>query len=84
VTENHTVTVTYTGYLVDGSTFETGTITRPLSALIAGWTLGVPGMKVGGKRRLVIGSNYGYGSNANGDIPPRSTLIFDVEVTAVQ
>jgi peptidylprolyl isomerase len=80
------ISVTYAGYLVDGTSFDSGTLTdEPLNGgIIAGWQIGIPGMKVGGKRKLVIGSNYGYGSQDKGAIPPRSTLVFDIELKGVK
>lgn len=79
-----TVTIAYTGYLVDGTSFDNSAdYTSALTQLIAGWQIGVPGMKIGGTRRLVIGSNYGYGSQDKGTIPPRSTLVFDIQLKAL-
>jgi FKBP-type peptidyl-prolyl cis-trans isomerase FkpA len=83
------ITVTYAGYLVNGTSFDSGTLTdQQLTggaiSFIAGWQLGIPGMKVGGKRKLVIGSNYGYASQAQPGIPARSTLVFDIDLKAVK
>ena len=92
-----TITVNYTGWLYDasrtdqkGTQFDTttgrGSYTFLLGAgrVIAGWDQGVPGMKVGGVRRLVIPPSLAYGSNPNGPIPGNSTLVFEVELLGVQ
>lgn len=86
------VTVNYVGALTDGKVFDasanngTQGFTFPLGAkkVIQGWDEGVAGMKVGGKRHLVIPASLGYGSEANGPIPANSTLIFDVELLNVK
>ena len=84
-----TVTVNYTGTLENGEQFDTS-IGRapfpfPLGAgrVIKGWDEGVAGMKVGGKRKLVIPPELGYGSRNMGPIPANSTLIFEVELLKV-
>ena len=85
-----TITAHYTGALVaDGTIFQSShdfgePITFPLSRVIAGWTEGVPGMKVGGTRRLIIPSEKAYGSvRAAANIPPNSDLVFDIELVAI-
>ena len=86
--KGHHVEVHYTGWLTDGTTFDSS-VTRgqPFrfelgrGRVIAGWDQGVAGMKVGGKRKLTIPSELGYGARgAAGVIPPNATLIFEVEL----
>ena len=82
------VTVHYTGTLTNGKKFDSSwddrkPLTRPLDELIKGWQEGIPGMKVGGKRKLVIPPELGYGNEAAGQIPPNSVLIFEVELMDV-
>lgn len=84
-----TITVYYTGKLTNGTTFDSNVgkqpMTTPLTQLIKGWQEGITGMKVGGKRRLIIPSDMGYGPNGMPPtIPPNATLIFDVELLKVQ
>jgi FKBP-type peptidyl-prolyl cis-trans isomerase len=84
------IRVTYSGWLTNGSRFDSNVGGAPFSftlgaqQVIAGWDQGVLGMKVGGKRRLVIGSALGYGNQGQGPIPANSTLVFDVELLGVQ
>jgi FKBP-type peptidyl-prolyl cis-trans isomerase FkpA len=86
------VTVSYTGWLYDtsktdgkGTQFDTSSnYTTLLSQVIAGWQRGVPGMRVGGSRRLIIPPELAYGSSGSGPIPPNATLIFDIGLLAVQ
>ena len=83
-----TVSVHYTGWLESGKKFDSSVdrgqpFSFPLGAgrVIKGWDEGVQGMKVGGKRKLIIPSNLGYGARgAGGVIPPNATLIFEVEL----
>ena len=83
------VQVRYKGWLLNGSMFdssEEGTYEFPVGydRVIAGWDEGVAGMKVGGKRRLIIPSRLGYGAQGKGRaVPPNSTLIFDVELVKI-
>ncbi|SHL68243.1 FKBP-type peptidyl-prolyl cis-trans isomerase [Roseibium suaedae] len=87
-----TVTVHYTGWLMDGTKFDSSVdrgdpFSFPLGAgrVIRGWDEGVAGMKVGGKRQLVIPPQMGYGSRgAGGVIPPNATLKFEVELLGVK
>lgn len=92
------VDVHYTGWIYDptkknkrGAKFDSSqdagqSFTFQLGArqVIHGWDLGVKGMKVGGKRTLIIPGYLAYGSKGSNSIPPNSTLIFDVELLAVK
>lgn len=89
-----TITAHYTGaYAVNGEIFEsskdTGNpATFPLSGVIQGWQTGVPGMKVGGTRRLVIPGDQAYGAAPAGYVPgstgrPMGTLVFDIELVKI-
>jgi FKBP-type peptidyl-prolyl cis-trans isomerase len=83
------VEVHYKGSLINGKVFDSSydrgqSISFPLNRVIAGWTEGLQLMKVGAKYELVIPSNLGYGVNGAGrSIPPRATLIFEVELLKV-
>ena len=84
------VSVHYTGWLVDGTKFDSSVDRKqPFQfslggGVIAGWLEGVAGMKVGGKRKLVIPANLGYGDRGAGAvIPPKAVLVFDVELLSI-
>ncbi len=86
-----TITAHYTGALCkDGTIFQSShdfgePISFGLDQVIKGWTEGVPGMKVGGTRRLIIPSAMAYGSvRAAANIPPNSDLVFDIELVAIK
>jgi FKBP-type peptidyl-prolyl cis-trans isomerase len=86
-----TLNVTYTGWLVDGTQFDSNVgkaaFSFPLGvqAVIGGWDLGLAGMHVGGTRLLVIGSNLAYGSSGSPPvIPGNATLVFKVQLLSVQ
>lgn len=86
-----TITAHYTGALAaEGTIFQSShdfgeAVTFGLDQVIAGWTKGVPGMKVGGVRRLVVPSVMAYGSRrAAANIPPNSDLVFDIELIAIK
>jgi FKBP-type peptidyl-prolyl cis-trans isomerase FkpA len=88
------VTVAYTGWLHDsskpdakGTQFDSNTISFRLGTgqVIRGWDQGVPGMRVGGQRRLVIPPDLAYGNSSPGaGIPPNATLVFDITLNNVQ
>lgn len=85
------VTVNYTGWLTNNIKFDSSldegrtpfTFTLGTGAVIPGWDEGVEGMRVGGKRQLLIPAELGYGETGGGTIPPGATLIFDVELLEV-
>jgi FKBP-type peptidyl-prolyl cis-trans isomerase len=86
-----TVNVHYTGWLVNGTKFDSSVGRGPFSfklgagQVIRGWDEGVAGMKIGGKRKLTIPPDLGYGARgAGGVIPANATLIFDVELLGVK
>jgi FKBP-type peptidyl-prolyl cis-trans isomerase FkpA len=84
-TINSTVTVTYKGYLTNGSVFDQeGPVSFTLNNVIQGWQEGIPLMQAGGKATLLIPSSLGYGTQANGSIPANSVLIFDVTLNSFQ
>ncbi len=86
------VVVHYDGTLTDGSKFDSSVDRgRPFNFelgknhVIKGWEQGVPGMRVGGRRRLTIPPDLGYGAKgARSKIPPNSTLIFEIELLEVK
>lgn len=92
-----TVTVHYTGWLYSetapdhhGTQFDSSYSKDPIyfplgiGYVIAGWDLGIAGMKVGGKRTLIIPSSMAYGRTGYGAIPPNTPLVFDVELLKVE
>lgn len=80
-----TVTLTYTGWLVNGEVFDSGTLSITLGNpnFITGFTEGVTGMRVGGTRTIVIPANLAYGSSGADAIPDNAVLVFELVVTAL-
>ena len=73
-----TISMTYTGTLLNGTKFDSGTISYPLSQLIVGWQVAVPLIGKGGHIKVVIPSSLAYGSQSVGSIPANSPLFFDI------
>jgi len=91
VKKGDTVQINYVGTLTNGKKFDAssdhgGPFTTQIGVgqVIKGWDEGVIGMKIGGKRKLVIPPSLAYGNQAAGSIPPNSTLIFQVELVGIQ
>jgi FKBP-type peptidyl-prolyl cis-trans isomerase FkpA len=85
-TASSTVDVTYEGKLRSGVVFDhsVNPISFALKDVIAGWTIGLPLVKTGGKILLIIPSHLGYGPRDSGPIPENSVLVFDIDVLKVQ
>jgi FKBP-type peptidyl-prolyl cis-trans isomerase len=86
-----TVTVNYTGWLADGTKFDSSidrnqTFDFPIGGgkVIPGWDEGVVGMKVNGTRLLVIPPSLAYGASGSGPIPPNATITFEVQLVAIK
>ena len=87
VSVHYTGAVAATGAIFQSSKdFGTNPVTFPLSGVIKGWTDGIPGMKIGGTRRLVIPAAEAYGANPppGSNIPANADLVFDVELVAIK
>lgn len=90
-TVGQTVVVQYTGWLTDTTQFDSSldrdepfSFQLGMGGVIPGWDEGVAGMKVGGKRQLVIPASLGYGDTGSGIIPPGATLIFEIELLEIK
>ncbi len=92
VQDGDRITAHYTGALAkDGTIFQSShdgpdkPLTFGLKQVIKGWTQGVPGMQIGGTRRLIIPATLAYGSHSPAsNIPPNSDLVFDIELIAIK
>ena len=91
VKKGDTVEINYVGTLTNGTKFDAsadhgGPFTTQIGTgqVIKGWDEGIIGMRVGGKRKLIIPPSLGYGSQAVGPIPPNSTLIFQVQLVGIK
>ncbi len=90
LTPGQNVGMYYSGFLADGTKFDSRTSGAPLTfrlgsgQVIKGWDDGLVGMKVGGSRQIVIPSEHAYGSRGIGPIPPDSVLVFDVEARSAE
>lgn len=91
VVAGNTVTVNYLGTLQNGTKFDSSydsntpfTTQIGVGQVIKGWDEGIVGMKLGGKRKLIIPPSLGYGDQSTGSIPPNSTLVFEVELLGIK
>jgi peptidylprolyl isomerase/FKBP-type peptidyl-prolyl cis-trans isomerase FkpA len=95
VQNGNNVAVLYKGYLTSGELFDQNRLNEEnklepfvfqvgSGQVIPGWEATIPGMKAGGSRRLIIPAQFGYGPSGQGQIPPNSMLIFDVDLVAVE
>ncbi len=91
VKSGSTVSVHYTGWLIDGSKFDSSLdrgqpfdVNVGAGGVIKGWDLGLVGMKAGGKRKLIIPPHLGYGEGGQGQIPANATLIFLIECLEIR
>ncbi len=91
--DGKSVSVHYTGWLTDGTKFDSSRdrqqplrFTLGAGMVVAGWEQGIKGMRVGGKRKLTIPPALGYGAQGTpgGPIPPNATLVFEVELMGVR
>jgi len=91
VAAGQTLSAHYTGWLANGTQFDTnGPTDTPYpfvlgtGNVIVGWHVGIPGMRVGGQRQLIIPPSLGYGAQANGKIPGNSILVFNVTIVSAK
>ena len=82
-TATSVIKITYSGKLLNGLVFDSGTSTLSLLGVIKGWQQGIPLFSVGGKGKLFVPSGLGYGAYANGIIPANSVLVFDIQLVNI-
>jgi len=88
--KGNTVSLRYIGKLQTGKIFDSNTKGKPFTfrigvgEVIKGWDIGIVGMQVGGERLLTVPPSMGYGNTTNGDIPPKSTLIFECKLVNIK
>ena len=82
----HTVTLKYKGTFTDGRVFDSGDFSFLIGSgqVIQGFDMGVTGMKVGGKRKITVPPELGYGTRGSGPIPGNTTLIFELEILKIK
>jgi FKBP-type peptidyl-prolyl cis-trans isomerase len=82
----HTVDLNYKGTFTDGRVFDSGRFSFTVGSgqVIQGFDLGVTGMKVGGKRRITVPPELGYGARGAGPIPGNTTLVFELEILKIK
>jgi peptidylprolyl isomerase len=83
ITFHYTLMTWSNGALIESSWSSGSPATYPLSNLIVGWQQGIPGMKVGGRRLLVVPPDLGYGAQGSGPVGPNETLIFVMDIVSV-
>ncbi len=85
-TRGSTVRIRYTGWLHDGTLFESNATAEPfefrlgVGEMLEGWDEGIVGMRRGGKRKLVIPYQMAYGEAGEGEVPPFAVLVYDIEL----
>jgi peptidylprolyl isomerase len=83
ITFHYTLMTWSNGALIESSWNSGAPATYPLSQLIVGWQQGIPGMKVGGRRLLVVPPDLGYGAQGSGPVGPNETLVFVMDIVSV-
>jgi len=82
----HTVKLNYKGTFTDGREFDSGQFAFTIGSgqVIQGFDMGVTGMQVGGKRKITVPPELGYGSRGAGPIPGNTTLVFELEILSIK